>query len=56
MFDHNDICKQDLLFFKSKVITVDPDFTIANAVAIKSEAIMAVRGNESIFWSYMVTE
>ena len=41
-------CKADLVLLNGKIITVDGDFTIAEAVAVRDGRIMAVGSNEEV--------
>ncbi len=38
--------KADLLLYNGKVLTVDPEFSIKSAVAVKDGKVLAVGGNE----------
>ncbi|MEM2127537.1 MAG: amidohydrolase family protein, partial [Candidatus Bathyarchaeia archaeon] len=41
-------CKADLVLMNGKVVTVDPSFRIAEAIAVKGERIVAVGSNEEV--------
>lgn len=43
-----EICRADLVLINGKVVTVDPSFRIAEAIAVKGDRIVAVGSNEEI--------